>query len=654
MTHQPPAAKAPALPDLPPVLRTADNRNGETPGQNGSPHPAGKKAARPRSRLGFILAGGLIAVLAVAGVAGYTLTAGQKGPRPDLILYKVHPEPLNLTVVERGGLESADNREVTCRVRAGSKATALNIKWVIDDGAEVKKDDLLMEIDDSPLQDALKTEKIALDQAKAAWVAAEENYKIQVSQNVSDIKTAETVLQLAKIDLVKYQEGDYPQALKDVDGRIKVAESDLEQQRDRAAWSQRMVKKGYQTVSQAQAEQAKLESLEIALKKVQEEKRVLVDPAFGLKKRTETDLANKVAEAERALARVKLQATAREVQADSDQQAKKSVFLQEEDKYADIEDQIRRCVITSPQDGIVVYYVSDQSRYGSGSSQSIIAQGEPVKEGQKLMRIPDLRHMLVNTKIHEAMIRRIQGEVLRPTGFSDALRASLLTNTDNISRLVGQLAMPEIRDRFRDHETEKVQDGMKATVRVDAVPDRPLAGHVKTVATVASQQDWMSADVKVYQTMISIDESLEGLKPGMNAEVTIHVQSAGEHVLTVPIQAIVGGVELGRTRKLFVQTPDGPQEREITIGLANEKVVEIRDGVKDGEEVVLNPRAMLGDKAKTRQPAEAEQHGNGLNGEGDGKSKGKPKGKVSGPPPGEDYPKGGPGGPPPGRGSMAK
>ena len=43
------------------------------------------------------------------------------------------------------------------------------------------------------------------------------------------------------------------QQLKIFEGNIKQAESDVEQQRDRAAWAQRMVKKGYQTVSQAQA-----------------------------------------------------------------------------------------------------------------------------------------------------------------------------------------------------------------------------------------------------------------------------------------------------------------------------------------------------------------------------------------------------------------
>src|SRR5204863_7297335 len=120
----------------------------------------------------------------------------------------------------------------------------------------------------------------------------------------------------------------------------------------------------------------------------------------------------------------------------------------------------------------------------------------------------------------------------------------------------------------REYEMKKLSDGMRATVRIDAFPDKLLSGHVKTVATVAAKQDWNSADVKVYQTMVAIDESLDNLKPDMSAEVTIHVDTTGDPVLTVPLQAVIGGTELGRTRKLFVMTPEGPKDRDGVIGLA--------------------------------------------------------------------------------------
>ena len=75
---------------------------------------------------------------------------------------------------------------------------------------------------------------------------------------------------------------------------------------------------------------------------------------------------------------------------------------------------------------------------------------------------------------------------------------------------------------------------------------------------------------------------------------------------------------------MFVSTPEGPREREITIGLSNETAVEVKDGLSDGDEVVLNPKVLLGDKAKTRQPAESDQAPAG-DAEGTPKDKGKTK-----------------------------
>jgi multidrug resistance efflux pump len=528
--------------------------------------------------------------------------------RTDLVFHKVQYDTLELTVLERGGLESANNNDIYCRVKAKSQntSTATSIKWVIDDGSHVKKGDLLVDLDDSGLQDQLKTQKIAVDKAESDKIQAEENYKIVVSLNQSDIQTKRTTLELAKIDLEKYQKGDFPQSLKDVEGRIKVAESDLEQQRDRAAWAQRMLKKGYYTVSQADSEQSKLQSLELGLAKVLEERRVLTDPAYGQKKRTETDLNNKVKQAADELERAISQAHAKEVQARTDREAKKSIYQQEVTRFKEIDDEIKKCKLYAPQDGLVVYYVPEQARFGSGTQQGIVAQGEPVREGQKLMQIPDLHHMLANVKVHEALVSR-------------------------------------------------VHKGQKATIRVDSFPDQLLHGEIETVATVSSQQDYMSADVKVYTTKIAIHDELPGLKPGMNAEVTITIGDALQHVLTIPIQAVVGSAELGKHRHCFVNTPNGPEEREIVIGLSNEKMVHIKEGLKEGDEVVLNPRVLVGDTVKTRQPGSADKKkgsdDNGAEGKGDRKGprpdrgldgKGGPPDKAGpGPKPGAGGPPGG-------------
>ncbi len=589
--HPQPTSLASQQPETSPAPTAATLA--KLPSASALPSPSRLPGAKPRSRRVKWIIGGGAAVGALGIFLAIYLSPAFRPVRVDLVLHTVRPERLELTVVERGALESADNRDVFCRVKSGAKNSTVSttIKNVIDDGTVVKKNDLLAELDDSGLQEQLKTEKIALDKAESDKIQAEEEYKITVSQNESDIKSAETVLELARIDLQKYLEGDYPQSLKDVEGKIKVAESDAEQQRDRVAWVQRMVKKGYQTVSQAQAEQSKLESLEITLASQNEAKRVLVDPTFGMKKRSETDYKNKAAEAERALARVKLQAIAKEVKARTDRDTKRSLFDQERTKYHEIEEEIAKCKIYAPQDGMVIYYIPEQARFGGGTQQSIVAQGEPVREGQKLMQIPDLRHMMVNTKVHEAMVARIKA-------------------------------------------------GQKAVVRLDAFPGKIFPAHIESVATISSQQDFWAPDVKVYTTKVALDGVVENLKPGMSAEVKITVGDPLEQVLTVPVEAIIGSYDLGAKRRCYVMTPSGPQLRDILVGINNERVAEIREGLEEGDQVVLNPKTVMGISTKKNSAADSEKEPE----EGAGKGKGKSSGgrdKMAGPKTGGVPPTGG-------------
>jgi hypothetical protein len=147
----------------------------------------------------------------------------------------------------------------------------------------------------------------------------------------------------------------------------------------------------------------------------------------------------------------------------------------------------------------------------------------------------------------------------------------------------------------------RVKAGQEAQVRVDAFPDRVLKGRVKHVANVsAKSESWSSTDVKVYPTAVEIEDEFDGLRPDMSAEVTIYTDAPHKNVLIVPIQAIVGSTQMGKVRKCFVLTPNGPEEKEVSIGLNNDTHVEIKSGLKEGDEVVVNPRVLVGDREKTR------------------------------------------------------
>src|SRR5262249_5255770 len=156
----------------------------------------------------------------------------------------------------------------------------------------------------------------------------------------------------------------------------------------------------YVTIAQSQSDAAKLKSAQIALAKAKVDLRT--HQKYDGPKQQKT-LQGTIDETKRVLDRVKIQAEAKRVTAEAAKKAAKSVWHQEKKKADDLKGEIKKCRIVAPQDGLVVYHVDERSRWGAGQ-QSLIAQGEPVREGQKLMRIPNLNKMVVATKVHEAMV----------------------------------------------------------------------------------------------------------------------------------------------------------------------------------------------------------------------------------------------------------
>jgi hypothetical protein len=436
-------------------------------------------------------------------------------------------------------------------------------------------------------------------------------------------------------------QGEFHKLLNEWSGKIELAEADVEMWKDRVAYSQRMQLKGYLSPAQVQADESRLTSSRETLKQYSTEKTLL---QTFMAQRNVKDYSAKVQEAWRVFQRETDKAEAERQKADFKRQTQWDIFQQEDAKLTEIEEQIQECKIHAPQDGIVVYYIPESSRW-SQSERGVIQQGASVQEGQKLMRIPDLTKMQVSTRVHEAMMSRIRGDDRRSTGMHESVRAGLMLNLSPMHALLTQQEdlLERQRETYRSREYYEAARGMPASVRVDAFPEKIFKGHVKTVATVASATDWMASDVKVYATIVGIDDPLPGMKPGMSAEVTIHVNSTVEDVLAIPVQAVVGGAESGRTRKVFVMTASGPEEREIQIGLSNEKMAEVRSGLSAGDQVIVNPKAIVGNAAKTREDMPEEPKKGKFGGFGKGKGKGGPPAEGGGPP-GGGPPGGAPGG----------
>lgn len=569
--------------------------------------------------------------------------------RPDILLHTVKRESLDVTVSEKGTLESASNIDVTCRVKAGQKqgGFASSINWVIDDGTRVKKGQVLMLLDDSDLQEKKRTQQVAVDQAYFAKVTADTNFLIKSKDVERIVADQKNVLYLARLELEKFigltldsthsplagvigapaalsENGDYRRQVDAKTGEVRLLESEVEQNFERAAWADRMYKMKYYSAAQAQAERSKLESSQEKLRTARTERMLLVE--FD-KRKNLADLQTKVENAQRLLEKNIIEAEGMREQAEIDRRTKTNIYNNESDKLKEIEDQIKECRIVAPQDGMVVYFKNESNRFNN-NQQGLIEQGAQVKEGQKMLRIPNLERMQVNTKVHEAMVSRIRADERKNTNFIEQLQVGMLTTIDPFLRLVGQKdeVNQMLQEEYRREEYHIVSYGQEATIKVDAKAGQVFKGRVKSVAHVASQADSWISDVKLYPTIVVIEGKVEGLNPDMSAEVTIHIRGI-QDVLTVPLQSVVGGSELGSQRKVYVKTDTGYDERNVTLGIYNDKVIEVREGLNEGDQVVINPKVLLGDsKVKTRDGApESEKSG------GKGKGRGG-KGKGSGGP----------------------
>ena len=137
--------------------------------------------------------------------------------------------PLNITVLEGGSVRSVESQEVKCEVRVGYQG--IKILKIVDEGYEVTEDDIrtnkvLVELDSSDLQKQIVQQDIQYESAAANLTDAQQNYEIQLNQNLSDIKAAEQKVRFARMDFDKFLGDNVAQVIVDQLGLEKELAAD--------------------------------------------------------------------------------------------------------------------------------------------------------------------------------------------------------------------------------------------------------------------------------------------------------------------------------------------------------------------------------------------------------------------------------------------
>ena len=121
---------------------------------------------------------------------------------------------------------------------------------------------------------------------------------------------------------------------------------------------------------------------------------------------------------------------------------------------------------------------------------------------------------------------------------------------------MADLNLVQVRTLVDETDIGKIQPGMTATVVVDAYPNRPFQGDVLKIEPMAEVQQ----NVTMFPVLVRIANRDKLLKPGMNAEVEIHIGNR-EGVLAVSNAALRTERDVGSAAEVLGLNPDDVQEQ---------------------------------------------------------------------------------------------
>jgi hypothetical protein len=193
-------------------------------------------------------------------------------------------------------------------------------------------------------------------------------------------------------------------------------------------------------------------------------------------------------------------------------------------------EEFEHCVVKAEKGGLVIHPAA--ARWENAPE---IAQGTTVHKDQVLLLMPDLAKMQVKLGIHESVIDHLK---------------------------------------------------LRLPARV-TLPDKTLDGTVFSIASVTRPAGWWTGNEVRYDTIIQLP-SVEGLRPGTSAEVEVLI-ARHEDVLTIPVAAVAETAE--GNFFCWVKTAKGTRRRTLALGDSNDVFTVVEAGLKEGDQVVLNPLA---------------------------------------------------------------
>lgn len=534
----------------------------------------------------------ILIIGAAAGLGWYGWSRGQKteDPTAKLITAKVEKGDLVETINPTGSVTA----QTGAMVKIGSQITGRIKRLYADVGSQVKAGQVIAELDlpdiEAQLQQAQANAALArtralqqqtgqgmqqtqtstavmqaraeVTAAQARLASAQAAAKLQTVQTPTDIRRAETALKAAQAAL-STSKSDLAQIRASGKLQIATAQEQLTQAKANAtnADSQfrrqdELNKKGFVSTS-------------------------LVDEARA----TAAVYKSQVSAAAQNVELVKEKVSA-------DQASAADRVTQAQQNVESAQAALEAAQAGTYQNDVKVAAVKDAQQQLAQARSAL--QAAQANTTQNALKVQDIRGAQEAATAAEAQVAYYQAQLAKTLIRSPITGTVLQLASQQGETLAAGLSAPTLIivadlnrlqvDAFVD-ETDigKVRLGQEAEIRVDAYPRHTFKGRVTKVASGSTIQN----GVVTYDVSIALEPSRMQLKPDMTASVTIHTgKKTG--VLLVPSEAVKAN---GRGSTVKVVKPGDPkaepETRRVQIGASDGINTEIKEGLKEGETVVL-------------------------------------------------------------------
>lgn len=486
-----------------------------------------------RSGIGLWTVVLVVAALALAGLGFMAMAgSGDSGDRVSTVeAATAQVRSFNITTLANGELEAKNRVEIRNKVESRTA-----IVEIIPEGTSVKKGDVLIRLSDESLKNRIAEEELAVIEARTNVENAQAAEKIQLSENDSKLRAAESKVSIANLTFQQWEQGDVVKQRQQHELAVEKAEKNFVRLESKYENSKELFKKDFLSKDELDRDEIAFIEAQSTLRTAKLDKKVYEDYQY-LKdaEQRRRDVEEASAELERVLQENEINLRSRQTQTSN---RERQLALREE-KLAELRQQFEYCTVVAPRDGLVVYGSSMQSDNWRWQQEGGLSVGREVGNNDLLIALPDTSEMTASVKVHESLAGRV-----RP--------------------------------------------GQSVSVKIDAI-DRTVPGRVASVGVLAESGGWRDPNRREYTVKIDLDKSAaEGLnlKPTLRCEARIELGRV-EDALAIPVQAVFNE---GPVRYVLRPSAGGGgrfQRVPVLLGRTSDTDAEILRGIAAGDRVLL-------------------------------------------------------------------